>query len=838
MLQISFSRQLPAALLVVVSLVTAAEAGVLTLQVLDAQTGAPLPARVYLQANSGEWHFLQAPEAQTYSKINWINARSEEHHTCLLAGQGTAELPPGKYQLTVERGPEYLPATQHVEMTTAAAAVVVRLQRICHLPQRGWYSGETHIHRSIEELRTIALAEDLHVTFPLTFWETRAGEPALQGNKNIPGTPPDELIALDDTHVIWPRNTEYEIFTVGPRTHTLGALFLLNHRQIFSRGVPPWGPVMEQARAEGALFDLDKLDWPFAMTLPVLTPGGLYELSNNHLWRTEFAFRNWNSPAPAYLQPHFGGQQGNERDWLLYTLGMYYTLLNAGLDLVPTAGTAHGVHPVPAGFARVYVQLDGPFHYERWLQGLQQGRSFVTTGPLVLATLDQHSPSKEPIRYPASPATAQLQAEIFSAAPVSFCEVIAQGLPVATYIGRSQPQPEGGYRMELNVPVPVTQSGWLALRVWEDRPGQRFRFAHTAPWFVQLPGSELRARPEERDYLVGRMQAEIARSQHVLTEEALAEYRQALDYYQQLPVAPPTDRSQLRSTGNEQALATWLENMLRYHRFTPAEVELVTGLNPQQQAAAVQRLQVPVDQPAEFSAERLTVLPYPGGRHPRTGFLDGAQQPQRDSKVSVFLPWERPQFDPSGSRGYVVVDVPEAIFTNLGLTYLAHTHVPTLWDQQQIQLPQLEWQATQTGWELQRVLPNGIRFTATVTPQRDFVDLQLQLHNGTSAPLTGMRVQNCVMLRGAPGFHDQTNSNKLFEAPFVAVHDESKSHWIITAWTPNHRAWGNPPVPCLHSDPVFPDCAPGATVEARGRLWFYHGTDIHAFLESARQAGW
>lgn len=64
--------------------------------------------------------------------------------------------------------------------------------------------------------------------------------------------------------------------------------------------------------------------------------------------------------------------------------------------------------------------------------------------------------------------------------------------------------------------------------------------------------------------------------------------------------------------------------------------------------------------------------------HPRRGFLDGAIDPQRETKVSIFPPW-------SGG-GYVVVDVPEAIFSDLGLTYLAHTHIPTIWDSQSIEL--------------------------------------------------------------------------------------------------------------------------------------------------------
>ena len=43
------------------------------------------------------------------------------------------------------------------------------------------------------------------------------------------------------------------------------------------------------------------------------------------------------------------------------------------------------------------------------------------------------------------------------------------------------------------------------------------------------------------------------------------------------------------------------------------------------------------------------------------------------------------------------MDVPEAVWSNLGLTYLAHTHVPTLWTKQDIELPQLEWERRDDG---------------------------------------------------------------------------------------------------------------------------------------------
>jgi hypothetical protein len=42
----------------------------------------------------------------------------------------------------------------------------------------------------------------------------------------------------------------------------------------------------------------------------------------------------------------------------------------------------------------------------------------------------------------------------------------------------------------------------------------------------------------------------------------------------------------------------------------------------------------------------------------------------------------------------------------------------------------------------------------------------------------------------------------------------------------------------MHSDPQFPDCAPGETQRLRGWLSFYQGTDIDAELSRIRKLDW
>jgi hypothetical protein len=45
-------------------------------------------------------------------------------------------------------------------------------------------------------------------------------------------------------------------------------------------------------------------------------------------------------------------------------------------------------------------------------------------------------------------------------------------------------------------------------------------------------------------------------------------------------------------------------------------------------------------------------------------------------------------------------------------------------------------------------------------------------------------------------------------------------------------------VPCLHSDPKFPDCAPGETKRVRGWLSFYEGSNLEGELKRIDTTGW
>lgn len=278
-----------------------------------------------------------------------------------------------------------------------------------------------------------------------------------------------------------------------------------------------------------------------------------------------------------------------------------------------------------------------------------------------------------------------------------------------------------------------------------------------------------------------------------------------------------------RRPETEGELRYWLSNMVVDHGYDEWEVRAATGLPLSEIREAVARLGLTNGKATPRAHNELAIRPYPGGRHPRIGFLDGAMRPQRETKFSVFAPWE--------GGGYAVVDVPEAIWVNRTegreLLYLAHTHVPTLWSKRQMTLAPLEWQVEgEHSLSVERRLPNNITFGARVRVDAELVRMELWLENGSEQTLTGLNVQNCVMLRELAGFNQLSNDNKVMASPYSAAHDETRRRWVITAWEHCRRPWANPNCPCLHADPQFPDCPPGESRRLRGLVTFFSGENV------------
>ena len=61
--------------------------------------------------------------------------------------------------------------------------VTARLQRIANLARQGWYSGDLHVHRPLDEIPLHLAAEELNVAPIITWWN----EQNYWQNRQIPG---------------------------------------------------------------------------------------------------------------------------------------------------------------------------------------------------------------------------------------------------------------------------------------------------------------------------------------------------------------------------------------------------------------------------------------------------------------------------------------------------------------------------------------------------------------------------------------------------------------------------------------------------------------------------
>jgi hypothetical protein len=510
-------------------------------EVTDAASGRLLPARLYVRDERGGWHFahpaVPAGSAVPYRKQPSNLPGSVEMHTTLSAHPFGLELPPGNYTFRVERGKEYFPEERTVAISrgTARMRLEIPLRRWIDMAERGWFSGDTHVHRSLAELPNVMLAEDLNVALPLTYWVRQAGVAPTAASPGPDPPAPARPIPVDPTHVIYPLNTEYELFTVEGRAHTLGAVFVLNHRSPLPVAAPPAAGVAQEARRQGAILDLDKHSWPWSLMLVPVMGVDLFEIANNHHWRTRFGFRQWAlSSAADYMNLEQDADGFTEWGWTDFGLQTYYGLLNCGYRLRVTAGTASGVHPVPLGFGRVYVHLPEGFSYQAWISGLNAGRSFVTTGPMLEATFNDSDPGHRQTVTDAANATVTVQGRASSQHPLDRVEIIVSGQVARRIEPANEPSETGALVSPFLAEIALDGTAWIAVRCFERHPAGRVRMAHTNPAHVDMPGKPLRPRREEVTYFVRRMQEELERNRSVLDAQSLAEYEAALARHQSL----------------------------------------------------------------------------------------------------------------------------------------------------------------------------------------------------------------------------------------------------------------------------------------------------------------
>ena len=428
---------------------------------IEDERGIQTPARVYLTDSTSN-NPVYAKEVIIYDKKSRKNG-VEEKHFVPPNGEFEVDLPPGNYDLVIERGKEYVPVHETIAMVSEKRSVTVRLRRWVDMRGRGWYSGDMHLHRPLRDVGALMKSEDLAVSIPVTRWkanETFQEDPDLGSFLAL--TDEDGTIRGDQDRFFPVVNEELE-----PRTSALIASY------VGKSGVRLEYPLAQFGRTVGEAGGLSDSEKATSLELPALAALGSCQtvgLANNHLWRAGAFTGAWG----AWPEHMLNRYPSSCESYVGAGFEMFAALLNMGFRLAPSAGSASGVHPVPPGWSRVYVHSKGPLEPKSWFDALKEGRCFVTTGPMLLLKVNGLEPG-ESERMNGTPIRLQVDLEILSLKPITTAEVVINGVPHQLTLTAKPGEP---YATTGSENFDVGSSAWVAAR-WSQGDGGRCDAAHT-----------------------------------------------------------------------------------------------------------------------------------------------------------------------------------------------------------------------------------------------------------------------------------------------------------------------------------------------------------------------
>ncbi len=432
----------------------------LEVRIRDRDTRRSVYARIYLTDAKGKtW---APPGAITYDRGN-------EHHF-ISTGTSTVSLPPGDYSLTAERGTEYSPTTRRIRLSPGERREeTLVLSRWVRMNERRWYSGDLHVHRSVQEIPALMLAEDLNLAPAILdwIWEDRQVARPL---KTV-----DAIRTIDATHAYSVLDKEVERLEAGP-----GAVDLLALKSPIPfegyRLYPPSSVFCKAAHDQDGFVDAEKIVWRDVAALVALGHVDFAGIVHNHFNRQDVLLETDRWGMIPKERPEFNTVAGMP----LWAMAVYYRFLNCGFRLPVSAGSASGVMSSPLGYNRVYVKMDGAFDYVKWYQNLKAGRNFATNGPMLFLTVDGLEPGATIRKIGSNPARLRIRVESESLRPVDRLEVVSNGQVIKTVKSTASAR-----KLSARFEIAATQSGWIAARCFEPA-GTTIRFAHTSPVYVDL----------------------------------------------------------------------------------------------------------------------------------------------------------------------------------------------------------------------------------------------------------------------------------------------------------------------------------------------------------------
>ncbi|MEX0322692.1 MAG: CehA/McbA family metallohydrolase [Puniceicoccaceae bacterium] len=388
------------------------------------------------------------PESETVQPYMhyFLNMNLRGNYWIVPEASETA-LPAGDWELYIMRGIEYEPVITNFSIKQGKRTKLdIQLKRWINMPERGWYSGDDHVHarmmssKDADDIMAFVQAADIKVANILemgdpmrTYYEQRGFGKAWR--------------VQDDGHVLVPGQED-------PRSH--------------------WGHAIGMNLTQLAR-DLDKYmlnDW---VADEIHRQGGLYGYT--HVGEGGLGVHRDMTMTGPRGKADFGSIMqnilGTERYWDFLNLGFKLTA-SAGSD-VPYGGAV--------GITRLYAYIgeETPFSADAWFDAVKAGNTFVTNGPMLDLKVNDAMPGDEIVTTDATPLRIRASASGMAnmTAPASL-SLVKNGV-VIKQIRPSNPKET---ELKLDMDLDPGTGCWIAIMA-QGLDGTQ---AHTTPVYVHRKG--------------------------------------------------------------------------------------------------------------------------------------------------------------------------------------------------------------------------------------------------------------------------------------------------------------------------------------------------------------
>ena len=393
-------------------------------------------------------------------------------------GMFTMSLAEGKYSVHLSKGTEYVDQYHTIKLAGGESKELeYEMKRWISMADSGWYSADDHIHirRSPRENPLIlkwVQAEGLDVGILLQmgdFWTTYFSQ-----------------YAFGDEGVYSVRDGMLTSGQEEPRTHEIGHTIALvadefvRFRDQYYYYDKYFDKVHELNGIMGYAHQGMSFNGYLGMTLDVLS--GRVDF----LELMQFCVKG----GPLITQN-------------------YYHYLDLGYKLTATAGSDFpwcGLGPdfgvegprwnARIGNVRFYTHIDGKLTYNSWKENLKAGHTFVTSGPMIIFSVDGQLPGDEIDLKKKGTVTVTARAYgQKEQIPLKTLEIIAHGKVI-----KSASPGEGGQtaeKLELNFDLDIDHGIWIAARCFAG-PNQA---AHTTPIYISINNGGFINYQSYQDYL-------------------------------------------------------------------------------------------------------------------------------------------------------------------------------------------------------------------------------------------------------------------------------------------------------------------------------------------------